>query len=231
MKAKDNEGLVYLFGSTALPKISPELDLIRAFCIYQQGSISAELDSLKGTGVGKWVLDLTRSSAFSLLAEWGREFHQLKVFCDESKPLQEGINVFKVMVEKEEKIFMEVAGEEHPISFNLVNSPQFVDSKTYPGIQIADILAGTFTFVFRENSKGHHTDYPKGWIPYLESMMSPYSVMPDLEHLDFKKLNIRRNHLILRELVHRSVKGDSLLDGITNFITEATRYLYFNPSM
>lgn len=212
MKAKDNAGLAYLFSSLSLPNISPALDMIRKFCVHQWDVIKEELDSLEGTGLGKWILDLTHSSLFSLLGEWGQEFNQMEVFCDASKPLQEQVDIFQVMVNRDEKLFMELTGKQHAISFNLASVPQLVDSQSRPGIQIADVLAGTFAFVFRENLKSNSNSYPKEWIPYLDKCISPYSVIPGLEeHLDWTKINVKRNYLILEELTERSIENASLL--------------------
>jgi hypothetical protein len=228
MKAKNDEGLLYLFSSRALPDISPALDTVRTFCIHQQNVINAELESRKGTGIGKWILDLTHSSLVSLLSEWGQEYYQLRVFCDASKPLQEQVEFYQAMVNKEEKIFMELGEKEHAITFNLSGVPQLVNSQSYPGIQIADILAGAFTFVFRENSKGNYTSYPDEWRSYLINCASGYSVVPDFEHLNFKKLNVKRNYLILEELTNRSIRNISLLYDIETFLAVTTHYLYLN---
>lgn len=160
MKSKNYEETNYMFSSLLLPIISPMLDLIKTFCIYHRNTINEELDSLKGNGVGKWILDFTQTSLVTLLAEWGQEFQQLHVFCDESKPLQEQQEIFDAMLNKQDKIFMEVEGKEHPITFNLATQLQFVNSKTYPGIQIADVAAGIFAFVFQENLKGKYSQYP-----------------------------------------------------------------------
>jgi hypothetical protein len=232
MRVKDDAGLVYLFSSLSLPNISPVLDAIREFCVHQRDAINEELDSLKGTGTGKWILDLTHTSLFSLLGEWGQEFNQIEVFCDASKPLQEQVEIFQVMVNKDEKLFMELAGQQHAISFNLASLPQLVDSQSRPGIQIADVLAGTFAFVFRENLKSNYNSYPQEWIPYLDKCISPYSVIPDpKEHLDWTKINVKRNYLILEELTERSIRNASLLDGIDIFLAQITHYLSMNPSI
>lgn len=214
MKSKNDEGLRYLFSSLALPNISPALDTVRTFCIHQRDAINIELDSLKGTGTGKWILDLTLSSLFSLLGEWGQEINQLEVFCDASKPLQELIEAFQSMVNRKERLFIELEGEQHPITFNLVRLPQFVDSHSCPGIQIADVFAGTFAFVFRENLKGNYKSYPEEWISYLDKCISSHSVLPDpdLEYLDWEKVNVQRNYMILEELTERSIKKVPLLE-------------------
>jgi hypothetical protein len=229
MRFNDDRDLSYIFGKLDLPNISPPLDIIRRFCIHQRDPINAELDRLKGTGVGKWILDLTDSALFSLLCEWGKEFNQLDVFCDTSKPLQENIGIFNAMVERDDKIFVEVAGDKHAMSFNLINAPQMVESKLYPGIQIADIFAGSFCFVCRESSNGNHDAYPKEWTQYLDKCISPYSVMPNnLQHLNIEGLDLKRNYIILEELTTRSEKGIPLLTEIDVFLSQLNYYLYAN---
>jgi len=229
MKTKDDDELLYLFSSIAPPSISPLLDTVRTFCIHQREVINAELDSLKGTGVGKWILDLTHSSLFALLSEWGQEYDQLHVFCDASKPLKEQTDVYQAMVNNEEKIFMELCEQENVITFNLTGLPQLVGSQSYPGIQIADIFAGASTFVFRENLKDNPS-YPNDWILHLQNCLSGKSVIPDFEYLDIESLDVKRNYLLLEELTNRSIIKAPLLDGIDFFLAEVNRYLYLNPT-
>ncbi|MCY7363363.1 MAG: DUF3800 domain-containing protein, partial [Ignavibacteria bacterium] len=226
MKRQNAEKLTYFFESLTLLNLSSSLDIIKTFCIHQHKAINAELDSLNGTGVGKWILDLTTSSVFSLLGEWGQEFHQLDVFCDVSKPLQEQIEIFHSMVGREEKLFLEVAGKKHATSFNLVRLPQMADSKDRPGIQIADIFAGAFSFVCRESLKGTYSNHPKEWIHHLDTSMSPYSVMPSDEHIDWNEFSVRLNYLILEELANRSKRKIPLLKNIDSRIKQMHKYIY-----
>lgn len=231
MKSKDYEETKYMFSALVLPDISPMLDLIKTFCIYHRNTINEELDSLKGKGVGKWILDLTGVSLASLLAEWGQKYQQLQVFCDESKPLQEQPEVFNAMINRQDKIFIEVEGKEHPISFNLATQLEFVNSKTYPGIQIADVAAGTFAFVFQKNLKEKDAEYPDEWKEYLVKSISGYSVLPNLTYLDVNQIAVKRNFLLLEELVERSVNKVPLLEGIAEFVSKITGYLYFNQTL
>ncbi len=188
------------------------------FCMSQRDIINAELDSLKGTGVGKWILDLTNSALVALLSEWGQEHDQLCVFCDSSKPLQDQVEIYQAMVDREEKLFVNLGNKKRAITFNLDKPPSLVNSISHPGIQIADILAGTFTFVLRENLKGNHNSYPNEWKHYLVSCGSDSSVIPDSDHLDLRDIHVRRNFLLLEELARRSVEKSSLLDGIELFL-------------
>lgn len=229
MRFDNDRDLNYVFCVLNLQDISPPLDLIRRFCVRQRETINVELDRLKGTGVGKWILELTNSALFSLLCEWGQEFHQLDVFCDMSKPLQEQMEIFNAMVARKDKIFMEVAGYKHAMSFNLLNVPQMVESQIYPGIQIADIFAGAFCFVCRESSNGNHDAYPKTWMEYLDRCISPYSVMPNnLQCLNIEEIDFKRNYIILEELTARSENGIPLLNEIDVFLSQLNYYLYTN---
>ncbi|MBW4504982.1 MAG: DUF3800 domain-containing protein [Scytonematopsis contorta HA4267-MV1] len=228
MKTKNDEGLDYMFGSSTLTETSSYIDMVRTFCISHRDTINEELESLKGSGVGKWILDLTVTSLASLLAEWGLQYQQLDVFCDVSKPLQEEPIIFNAMVNRKDKIFMEIAGKEHPIGFNLAAPIKFVDSKQYPGIQIADVASGIFTYVFQENEKGHYANYPEEWREYLIKSVSGYSVIPDLEYLDFNQISVQRNFFLLEELVSRSVNQIPLLEEIAEFVQFVTYQLHAN---
>ncbi|NMG58369.1 DUF3800 domain-containing protein [Geitlerinema sp. P-1104] len=214
------------FDSLSSPKIPLGLNEIKEFCIHQREIINLELDSIKGTNVGKWVLDLSSSSLFSLLGEWGQESYQLKVFCDSSKPLKEQLELFEEMVNKEDKEFIEVAGKQHPISFNLIEIPKLADSKKFPGIQIADVFAGTAAFVFGEISKDKHKSYPTEWKQYLAPCISSYSVTPCYKHLDFNTVKVKLNSLILQELARRSIEKQPLLEGIETLIERDQESIY-----
>jgi hypothetical protein len=210
MMSGDNENLTYLFGSLDLEDLSPPIDMIRRFCIAHKDSICERLIALKNNGSDTWILDLTSSALFALLVEWGQEFDRLEVFCDKSKPLQQQDEIFQVMVGREGKMF----SKQHASSFNLVNSPEYVDSKTFPGVQIADIFAGAFTYMFREELGGRHQDYFDKWKPHLlGKCFSPHSVIPDDQCVDLEDVSVRRNYSILEELARRSTLNIPLLDG------------------
>lgn len=224
MKTKDEKQTNYLFSSLFLPNISPILNIIRTFCICHRDTINQELNSLQDTGVGKWVLDLTHSALFSILAEWGQEFYQLNVFCDVAKPLQQYQGLLNVMIDQKDKLFMQLSGEQHPISFNLSSSIELVDSKNYPGIQIADVAAAACAFCYNKPFDKNAAEFKE----YLPKIISPYSVIPELEDLNLDTLNAQRNFLLLEELVARSLNKEPLLEGIQEFIINATHYLYQN---
>lgn len=224
MREMNDERLMSVFIQQAPSESWSALSLVKEFCICQRTAINSELDSLRGSGTGKWILDLTDSSLTSLLADWGQECKQMRVFCDRSKPLEEEHPVYRAMVNNDKKLFMELDGEEHPLTYNLVDVPRMVDSKNHPGIQIADIFAGAFTFVYGQRLKGN-CDYPNEWTGYLIDSMGGSSVMPDFDNLDFKDIRVKRNYLLLQELTERSSKGLSLLNNIDVFLSGLTQYL------
>jgi len=217
-KQNDND-LFYMFSSIKLTDISLLIEKIQQFCVYNRTSINKELESLKGSSTGKWILDLSFSSLNSLLAEWGTQYDQLKVFCDNSVPLQEQSEILDAFIGIKDKIYINLAGQEHSINYNLADSIKMFDSLSYPGIQIADIASGVFAFVFKENQqKGKYAKYPKEWTEYMINNVSKYSIIPDANYLKPEGINFRRNILLLEELVHRSAKGIPLLQNIENTI-------------
>ena len=61
--------------------------------------------------------------------------------------------IYRVMVNNDNDMHVEIAGENHPFTYNLADVPQMVDSKSYAGIQIADVFAGALAFVLNQNQK------------------------------------------------------------------------------
>lgn len=225
MRNLDDNGLNYLFSSLALPNISPMLECIKIFCIHHRDTINQELNSLKTNDTGKWILELTTTALFTLLADWGQEFHQLKVFCDDSQPLQHNIAIFNTMIGREDKLFINAfQGEQQAITFNLSQEIKFVESHKCPGIQIADVAAAACAYAFRE---GRNQNTAK-WIDYVPGILGGQSVIPEREYLDLNAPEAIRNYLLLIELTGRSNKKQPLLEGIVEFLATANQYSYLN---
>jgi hypothetical protein len=223
MRSGSFEGLESLFSASSHPEISPVLAHIRDFAIHNRDAITEELDGYAGVGAGKWVLDLTNTALFSLLAQWGKDFGPLTVVCDQSKPLVADQDLFNVMIGRMDRKFSLLGGEEIPITYNLGAPIQLVDSKTTPGIQIADCVAAAFAYACDSRANDH---YAMEWRQYIESTLIYGSVFPDLEYVDLNKLSVQRNAVLLVELLERSKSGVDLLDGMPQYvamITEALR--------
>lgn len=119
MRTGDFNGLNTLFSDSIDSGITPVLEKICEFAIYNKKSIIDELDGYIGDKSGKWVLDLTNTALFSLLAEWGQKYDEITAYCDHSKPLSDDQEIFNVMVNREDKQFTHIAGIASPITFNL----------------------------------------------------------------------------------------------------------------
>lgn len=111
------------------------------------------------------------------------------------------------MINNENQVFYELNNQATPISYNLANNIEFVDSRQFHGIQLADIFSGVSTFILKENQKGKYANYPKEWSNYLsKSVIATISVFPEVDFLKAEQLSFQINALILEELVRRSAK-------------------------
>lgn len=211
MRARNDAGLRRLFSTPS--GVSGMEDVLAHMCDFALGyreEINEELESLQGNdAVGKWVLDLTGASLITLLAHWGQRLEQLDVYCDKSKPLQAGPGLLGAMVGREDRIYSNIAGHEVPLTFNLARLPQFVDSKSHPGIQLADVVSGMAAFVSR---------YADGEGKDLYPVMQPHwtengNVFPELGYADLRQKRPVLNACLLMELASRARNGhDPLYD-------------------
>ena len=226
MRSGSFEGLDNLFSSTTHKNISPVLGHIREFAILNRPVIAEELDGYVGTGSGKWVLDLTNTALFSLLAQWGKDFAPITAVCDQSAPLSADQNLFNVMINRTDKKFTSLGGQDTPLTFNLAAPLQLVDSKGSHGVQLADCVAAAFAYACDNQVSD---DAAKEWRKYIESTLIFGSVFPDLDHVNLEMPAAQRNLAVLMELLGRCRGGKSLLDGMHDFVNFISHELVHNP--
>ena len=227
MRSWEDTELNYLFSSSKTPDISPILDGIKTFCIHHRDIINQELNSLQGTDIGKWILELSYPALLSILCDWGKEFNQLKVFCDVSKPLKANNRLFDPMIGIKDKIDMDFfQGVKEPCTFNLSQEVQFVESDKFPGIQIADVAAAACAYAAREGVNQN----TESWIEHIPGIIGGHSVIPDLSYTDPHTFDATRNYMLLIYLVEKSINKQPLLDGIEEFLSAVTHDLNLNPS-
>lgn len=214
MRTLDDTALTHIFSALSFPNISPVLELIKTFCVHHRATILEELDGLKGTGAGKWILDLTDTALFTQLGSWGEKHEQLEVFCDRAKPLEANKDMFNVMINRKDKIYNEFINKEQPITFNLASEIKLVDSVDYPGIQLADVAAGAAAFMFQNPREDHSQE----WLRFATKIVHPLSILPELDTVDLTTFEAQRNFLLLQELVTRSENGTPLLEDIGEFV-------------
>lgn len=226
MRSFDETKLNY-FSSSKTPDSSPIIDNIMTFCIHHKDTINEELNSLRETNTGKWILEISRTALFCILCDWGKEFNQLKVFCDVSKPLKAYNKQLATMIGREDKIYMDFfQGVEEPITFNLSQEVQFVESDKFPGIQIADVAAAACAYSFKEGVNQNS----ESWIEHIPGIGGGKSIISDLSYIDPNTVDAKRNYMLLIELVERSINKQPLLDGIEEFLLAVTRNLSSNPN-
>lgn len=200
-------------------KVPDVLVNIRDFCVNNRRQMVEELDRTEDNGVGKWMLDLTSSSLYMLLCEMGENFQSLAVYCDDSKPLTDGVlKALKVMIGRTDKPRHSIGKKESAASFNLHHEIRFASSVSTPGIQIADLMAGTLLSFFISNETWREAS----WKQYLPAILSNHCVLPTPANIDLDRTEVMLNVMILQELSERSRKGVPILRGIGSVIAETS---------
>src|ERR1039458_5111886 len=178
-------------------------------------AIAKELSVVYGDGhTPNWILDLSVTSLFSILSAVGQGHQTIEVFCDESKPLLVNREIFDKMVDRPDMPTRMHFWDNRPFGFNLSVEPKFVDSKTHPGIQIADVIAATANYCMQHRTEPHS----QRWFGMLKESLSDCSILPDLDYADLQQRDGFVGAMILRELLDRSLRKADLFDGMPEFI-------------
>lgn len=155
----------------------------------------------------RWMLDLTQTSLFCLLAHWGQVHDVLEVHCDSSNPLQENKDLFDGMIGRTEKVKEHVFGKEHHLTFNLSKQIEVNKSNEFCGLQIADVFATGLNYALL-NPEG---EYAKEWKIRMFPFLDESCTAPEPDLIDIKNRDTLVNSLILEELMERSKNGKSLI--------------------
>jgi len=222
MRTGDFDNLKLLFGANISNRLTQTMVYILTFAQNNKANVVKELDGYLGEGAGKWSLDLTNTSLHTLLSDWGQTFDTLTVYCDKSKPLETDHELLDAMVGRENKVYSTFGDERIPITFNLTESVNLVDSKDYAGVQLADAVAAAFSYACNHDNQD---EFAVKWRGLIEGVVTYGSVFPDFDHIDPSRLEAQRNGMILQELARRSENDEDLLFGITDFIQGATMFL------
>ncbi len=202
------------------------LNQILTFLLCHKDRIMREIVDLGDLdGVRKWVLELSTTCLFWTLSFWSERFEVLKVYCDDSKPVVDSPAVFDAMIARQDIIYIKLGSErERRLTFNLDGPITLLDSKQSCGIQIADVLSCSIAYAF------NHPDEPfsKKCIDLAHAMLSPLCILPDSNEIDLYQKYAVINTIILSELVERSVKKASLIDGMREYIRKL--YIHYELS-
>lgn len=222
MRTGNSDSSKALFHTSFADESSKTLEYILTFSANNQSAVIEELNGYIGEGSGKWSLDLTNTSLYTLLSDWGQSYKTLTAYCDKSKPLETDQELLNTMIGRTDKVFSSFGDKELPITFNLTEPINLVDSKDFAGVQLADAVAAAFSYACNSDNTD---EFAVKWRELIEDVVTYGSVFPDFDHVDPSSLEARRNGMILQELVRRSENKEDLLDGITGFIYDATCFL------
>jgi Protein of unknown function (DUF3800) len=208
-----------IFGANGQHPI--EMERIQKFCLGYADRIAAETEHLRpgNDETGKWALDLTSTSLFSLLFHWwGHRHARIRVLCDVSKPLLPMADYFNAWVGQDQSVQVTNGRRSAELRGNLVAPIEFGSSVEHPTIQLADLLAGmTADFCIRKG------DAPSGiqqWV--RQNRMWSHSIEFDPELVRKGNLTVRLGRELLKELALRADRGADPLEQIVPFI-EKTR--------
>lgn len=212
---RELDGLIEMASSST--DVSPFLRQILLFSYIHKDKIIEELNSLReNQATGNWILELSITALFNLLTKWGERIEGMKVYCDESKPIVTNGDFFDVMINRQDKRYIRIGKNTYPLTFNLAQPIQTVNSKNAPGIQIADVFASSLAYALKDTNEA----FSQQCLEILDKSIHPQSVYPQLEYADLETPQGFINAVILQELVDRSIHGKDLFEGMAEYIQQ-----------
>jgi hypothetical protein len=184
-------------------------EMITAFAKGYRDIIVADGQSERdaATNPGTLTLDLTGPALFSLLNHYGRHHDELAVTCDENRQLETLVGSFTGGDDDPGIIrARELFPNAGPFGFALARPIVFQNSRGSPGIQVADVLAGTagacgLGRVDAKNLRRH--------LEAVDRHIHPQSIMPDTTVVDPKTRGSMVNWLVLQGLGERARRGQN----------------------
>lgn len=188
------------------------------FVLCHKNRIEAELrDIAASQSYSGLALELSSTSVHCMLAGWAEEHGTLRVYCDHSKPLAANRELFDIMVGRQDKFYARFGTHgDRSLIYDLAEPVQFVDSKLFLGIQIADIWATSLAYAFRHRDD----EICQRWLEIAEPAIDTV-VFPDAQLVDMDHEGPFLNWALLVELSRRSVNGESVTLGIEDYINAA----------
>ena len=221
---EDFESLMRCHNPDVVDKVLSPLDrlntsnpmgAILAFSLFNQDSIKDEIRLLRELDEStRWDLELSQTMVHWLLAHWGEENEVLEAYCDDSKPIESNMDIFNHMIGRKDKVYIRLGGEPQPsLIYNLAGPVRLVDSRKYPGVQLADVLASSIAYSLKNREEEFSNQC-------MELARSSFTLAIMAEPDDFQPDQDKGalNMLVLLELLDRSVKGDDLFEGMEEYI-------------
>ena len=194
---------------------SNPLGTLLAFCQLNIESIRDEIKLMRDLDGGtRWDLELSQTMVHWLLAHWGEEFESLDAYCDKSKPIESNMDMFNQFVGRTDKAYIRLGGEPRPsLVYNLAGPIQLVDSRKYPGVQIADVLASSLAYSLKnDEEKFSHQCWE------LAKQSLTLGIIPEPKEFQPDRDKGSLNMFVLLELLDRSVQGKDLFFEMEDYI-------------
>lgn len=213
MRSFDPEAAPSLFGIAAgrHPVI---MERILTFCRGYADVIAERTKHLRpgNSTTGKWALDLTATSLFTLiLSGWGHRHDRLTVLCDDSKPLKDGDVLFDGFIDREGEEQLEAGRYQVAIRGNLTGPIEFGSSLTHPTLQVADLIAGITAFALGNEVAPEI----EGWV--WRHMHENY-IMADSSLASRSSPTGKLGRAVLKELARRAAAAEDPLEGMPQFV-------------
>lgn len=198
---------------------------ILTFALCHQERIKDEITTLKNMhSTPGWALELSATSVHYLLASWGEQCESLSVYCDDSKPIANNMPLFHNLIGRNDKAYMWLNGMPSFV-YNLSETIHIVDSKKFPGVQIADVWASALAYAFKYPDNAFSSKCRN--IAYNDDVIVN-NIFPDYESVNFELPGPFINRLILTEMSRLSVLGESLFENMPYYIFYVTELLSHN---
>ena len=167
---------------------------------------------------GKWALDVSIAGLWSLLNYWGEAGRPLRVVCDDSKPLPAQVEHFTGDI-NDPGIARAVAisRRDEPFGWELEGPIAFGDSRSHPGLQIADLIAGAASRMAIQEP----IDGDAALRACLQRHIHRHSIVPDFDQIELGTRQVDVNWLVLMELGDRAALGLDPYDGLEKFYAAA----------
>ena len=198
---------------------------ILTVALCHQERIKDEIATLKKTSMASgWALELSTTSVHYLLASWGEQFKSLCVYCDDSKPIANNLDLFNNLIGRSDKAYTWLHNTPSLV-YNLSDTVRLVDSKEFPGVQIADVWASALAYAYKHPQDIFSRECQKivnnnGVIVNI--------IFPDREAIDLTLPGPFINWLILLEMSRLSVTGESLFENMPHYISYIIDFLSHN---
>lgn len=215
MRSLDVADAPTLFGASDGSE-DPLIGQILRFARGYRDVIVAETRSLEG-GVGKWVLDLTSTAVFSLLAAWSERHPVIEVVCDDSKPLRAIHDTFDAMIDRNDNPVVHMFGKSRPITWNMSGKLQFASSASHAGVQLADLIAGVAGTIPLDDEN----EEVRGLGRSVGGHLHEDCILPDYDMIDIDNDRALVNWIALEQLAERADAGEDPLEGMALFYASA----------